>query len=108
MERHIIELVSENWKFALGRQNTVRRGTKWGVVNPGDELVFVCPDEAGKCATALVTAVMKGTFEDLSARGFLFNNHAYGDTADLLKALISVYREFTAEDIVTVLEFELL
>ena len=110
MERHFIELKEENWKFALGIQNTVRLGSKWARVDPDDQLIFICPDAPSKIVAAEVRTVTKGFFCDLAEDDRFFNHHAGYKTQELLDALQFAYGagEVDESSLVTVIEFELL
>lgn len=102
----IIELIPENWNFAIGRQNTVRKGFKWADVTPGEQLQFQC-DEGGdtyRFKNTTVLRVTKTTFDQLTDDE-CSRNHKYKGRDDLLGALERAYGDFKATDDVTLIEF---
>ena len=111
MNRFRIELLAENWAFAVGRQNTVRKGTKWGdQVSPGDVLEFVAVDPdapacfVGETKDVVVTRVTKTRFGEVSVQDAA-ENHMYGNIDDLRAALKRAYGSIANCDVVSILEF---
>lgn len=100
-----IELIPENWSFAFGRQNTVRKGFKWSSLVPDDVLMFVCSD--GRRQAAKVGRVSKTTFNRLTDTECA-ENHAYGGREELKEALLRAYGEFYDYDDVTLIEFDII
>ncbi len=99
-----IELIPENWTFAIGRQNTVRKGFKWADrVLPGEHIKFACTD--GRRQVAIVRRVTKTDFSNLSDDE-CNANHAYLGRPELLAALKRAYGEFDDYEPITLIEFE--
>ncbi len=104
MNEHQIELLPENWAFAVGRQNTVRKGDKWAnKLSPGDVLNFVSTDGKSQ-QVAWVTRVTKARFEALTDAE-CGENHCYDGREKLASALARAYGAIRFDDIVSLIEF---
>lgn len=102
---HKMELLPENWQFAVGRQNTVRVGPKWAdAISPGDQLVFNSTD-GREPHRANVTRVVLTTFNKLTDEE-CGENHAYNSRDKLREALVRAYGHRFYDDVaVSLIEF---
>ena len=105
MRTHIIELLAANWKFAIGRQNTIRLGTKWAHnVDPGDVLVFI--DENLRTTTYTCTDIAKMFWCNIDET-ICRRNHVNAGLVELGDARERAYgRKWDRGDIMRVIECE--
>lgn len=84
-------------EFVSGTNVTIRQGTKWGYLKPGDELTLLETGTAMELGTGVVKEIMSGIYNELPEY-VLESPH---------ESLHSMYEDFSDDNFVTVVFFEL-